>query len=192
MGLGKTVQVLAFLQSLKEEQKPPAAHLLVVPKSLLINWLREAERFTPELHFLDYSGSDRSPDKKAFDEVDVVLTTYGIVLRDIEKLRKYHFDLVILDESQAVKNPLSQISKAVRLLNANQRFVLSGTPIENNTFELWSQFAFLQPGLLGSLEAFRREFANPIEGEGDEVSAETLRKLVHPFILRRTKSQVAP
>ncbi|GAB4470307.1 MAG: hypothetical protein Kow0088_03060 [Anaerolineales bacterium] len=192
MGLGKTVQVLAFLQSLKESQKPTAAHLLVVPKSLLTNWQREAERFTPQLRFLDFSGADRPRDTQAFDKVDVVLTTYGIVLRDIERLRKYHFDLLILDESQAVKNPLAQSSKAVRLLNGNQRLVMTGTPIENNTFELWSQFAFLQPGLLGSLEAFRREFANPIEGEGDEESAETLRKLVYPFILRRTKSQVAP
>ncbi len=192
MGLGKTVQVLAFLQSLKERQEATAAHLLVVPKSLLINWQREAERFTPELRFLDYSTADRPKDLKAFDAVDVVLTTYGIVLRDIEKLRKYTFDTVILDESQAVKNPLAQSAKAVRLLNCRHRLVMTGTPIENNTFELWSQFAFLQPGLLGNLETFRREFAGPIEAEGDEETADTLRKLVHPFILRRTKAQVAP
>ncbi|MCX8061402.1 MAG: DEAD/DEAH box helicase [Anaerolineales bacterium] len=192
MGLGKTVQVLAFLQSLKETQKPEAAHLLVVPKSLLINWQREAERFTPELRMFDYSTADRPKDLRVFDEADVVLTTYGIVLRDVDKLRKYHFDIVILDESQAVKNPLAQSAKAVRLLNCNHRLVMTGTPIENNTFELWSQFAFLQPGLLGSLETFRNEFANPIESEGDAETAETLRKLVHPFILRRTKAQVAP
>lgn len=192
MGLGKTVQMLAFLQSLKETQKPASAHLLVVPKSLLVNWQREAERFTPQLKLLDYSKADRPKDFKAFAEADVVLTTYGIVLRDIERLRKYHFDIVILDESQAVKNPLAQSAKAVRLLKSNHRLVMTGTPIENNTFELWSQFAFLQPGLLGSLEAFRREFVSPIEGEGDEETIETLRKLVYPFILRRTKSQVAP
>jgi len=192
MGLGKTVQMLAFLQSLKENQQTSAPHLLVVPKSLLFNWQREAERFTPQLRILDYSGAERPKDIKPLEEVDVVLTTYGIVLRDIDKLRKYSFDIVILDESQAVKNPLAQSSKAVRLLNCRHRLVMTGTPIENNTFELWSQFAFLQPGLLGSLEAFRREFANPIEGEGDKESAETLRKLVHPFILRRTKTQVAP
>jgi|DewCreStandDraft_4_1066084.scaffolds.fasta_scaffold00003_391 non-specific serine/threonine protein kinase len=192
MGLGKTVQMLAFLQSLKETQKPASAHLLVVPKSLLVNWQREAERFTPQLKFLDYSKADRPKDLKVFDEVDVVLTTYGIVLRDIERLRKYHFDIVILDESQAVKNPLAQSARAVRLLKSNHRLVMTGTPIENNTFELWSQFAFLQPGLLGSLEVFRREFAAPIESEGNEETVETLRKLVHPFILRRTKSQVAP
>lgn len=192
MGLGKTVQMLAFLQSIKETQKPSTAHLLVVPKSLLVNWQREAERFTPELRFLDYSKADRPKDLEAFNEVDVVLTTYGIVLRDVEKLRKYHFDIVILDESQAVKNPLAQSAKAVRLLNSKHRLVMTGTPIENNTFELWSQFAFLQPGLLGNLETFRREFANPIEAKGDEETAETLRKIVHPFILRRTKAQVAP
>lgn len=192
MGLGKTVQVLAFLQSLKETRKPTSAHLLVVPKSLLVNWQREAERFTPQLKFLDYSKADRIKDLKAFDEADVVLTTYGIVLRDIERLRKYQFDIVILDESQAVKNPLAQSAKAVRLLKSNHRLVMTGTPIENNTFELWSQFAFLQPGLLGGLEAFRSEFAAPIEGEGDEETIEILRKLVYPFILRRTKSQVAP
>jgi non-specific serine/threonine protein kinase len=113
------------------------------------------------------------------------------MLRDIEILRKYNFHHVILDESQAIKNPLAKSAKATRLLKAEHRLVMTGTPVENNTFELWSQFAFLNPGLLGSMEYFKKEFANPIESAGDEKSAELLRKLIYPFILRRTKEQVA-
>jgi non-specific serine/threonine protein kinase len=194
MGLGKTVQVLAYLQSLQEQ--PPAesatASLLVVPKSLLANWQREAERFTPGLRFLEHMGNLRSKDTSVFNGYDVVLTSYGTMLRDIEILRGYRFSHVILDESQAIKNPLAKSSRATRLLQADHRLVMTGTPVENNTFELWSQFAFLNPGLLGSMDYFKHEFANPIESAGDEESAALLRKLIYPFILRRTKEQVAP
>jgi non-specific serine/threonine protein kinase len=192
MGLGKTIQALVFLQSLKEQGKRQAAALLVVPKSLIANWQREAERFTPELRILEFVGNARKKDASVFDQYDIILTTYGTMLRDIEFLRGYLFDYAILDESQNIKNPLAQSSKAARLLKTRHRLVMTGTPVENNTFELWSQFAFLNPGLLGSLDYFKREFATPIESRANEETTLLLRKLVYPFILRRTKKQVAP
>jgi len=192
MGLGKTIQVLVYLQSQQEQAQAESATLLVVPKSLLTNWQRESEKFTPSLRFLEYMGNFRSKDTSIFNNYDVVLTTYGTMLRDIEILREYQFSHIILDESQAIKNPLAKSAKAARLLHGEQRIVMTGTPVENNTFELWSQFAFLNPGLLGSMDYFKREFANPIESAGDEKATAMLRSLVYPFILRRTKEQVAP
>jgi len=202
MGLGKTVQVLAYLQSLQEQARAESeatsspkgrrASLLVVPKSLIANWQRESEKFTPSLRFLEYMGNFRNKDTSIFNDYDIVLTTYGTMLRDVELLREYKFNYVVLDESQAIKNPLAKSAKAARLLHADHRLVMTGTPVENNTFELWSQFAFLNPGLLGNMDYFKSAFANPIEARGDEDAAKTLRKLVFPFILRRTKDQVAP
>jgi non-specific serine/threonine protein kinase len=192
MGLGKTIQVLAYLQSLKEQSTDRNVTLLVVPKSLIVNWQRESEKFTPALRFLEYLGNIRNKDTSMFNDYDVVLTTYGTMLRDVELLHTYQFGHIILDESQAIKNPLAKSAKAARLLKADHRLVMTGTPVENNTFELWSQFAFLNPGLLGNMDYFRREFANPIESGGDEKAATLLRSLVYPFILRRTKEQVAP
>jgi len=191
MGLGKTVQALAFLQSLSESHAAKAATLLVLPRSLVFNWEREAARFTPGLRLLNHAGTTRVKDLAAFDEYDLVLTTYGIMLRDIEMLRQHRFHYVILDEAQAIKNPVSQSAKAARLLQADHKLTLTGTPVENSTLELWSQFSFLNPGLLGNLEHFRTEFAGAIEKRQDEVAAAFLRRLVHPFILRRTKDQVA-
>ncbi len=192
MGLGKTIETLVFLQSLKERNHSQAASLLVVPRSLLVNWQREAARFTPALRLHEYFGQGRSNDLFDFKDFDLVLTTYGVMLRDVEWLRKYKFHYVILDESQAIKNPLAKTAKAARLLHCDHRLALTGTPVENTTFELWSQFAFLNPGLLGNLEYFKSEFGSPIEKQGDEQSSDFLRKLVYPFILRRTKAQVAP
>ncbi|HNT73943.1 MAG TPA: SNF2-related protein [Anaerolineae bacterium] len=192
MGLGKTIQVLALLQSLREQNLRQGPSLLVVPKSLLVNWQREAARFTPDLRILEYTGITRAKDPAAFNDYDLVLTTYGVMLRDAESLRQSRFDYVILDESQNIKNPLAKSAKAARMLNAAHRLVLTGTPVENNTFELWSQFAFLNPGLLGNIEYFKREFATPIERHQDEEAAQMLRRLIYPFILRRTKEQVAP
>lgn len=192
MGLGKTIQVLAYLQSLREQGKPEAASLLVVPKSLLANWQREAARFTPQLTFLEYTGASRQKDTKIFNDYDVIITTYGTMLRDIELLRSYRFYYAILDESQAIKNAVSQSAKAARLINAQFRLSMTGTPVENNTFELWSQFAYTNPGLLGSQTYFKSEFAAPIENSQDAAAADLLKKLIYPFILRRTKEQVAP
>jgi non-specific serine/threonine protein kinase len=202
MGTGKTVQTLAFLQSLqaprtakgkrkKSATGASAAHLLVLPRSLITNWEREAAKFAPTLKVLDFSTGERIADIASVDDYDLVLTTYGVLLREIDRLQHYEFDTVILDEAQAIKNPLSESAKAVRQLKTRHRLTLTGTPVENSTIELWSQFAFLNPGLLGSLEYFREGFANPIEKQQDEASMHTLRKLVYPFILRRTKEQVA-
>ncbi|MBS1787908.1 MAG: DEAD/DEAH box helicase [Acidobacteria bacterium] len=201
MGTGKTIQTLCFLQSVREEyetrnqrkrkKEPRAAHLLVVPRSLVTNWMREAEKFAPSLKILDFAHAERAADIREFDEYDIVLTTYGILLREIERLLEYEFDTVILDEAQAIKNPVSESAKASRLLKCKHRLTLTGTPVENNTLELWSQFAFLNPGLLGSADYFREDFAGPIERQQDETATATLRRLVYPFILRRTKDQVA-
>jgi non-specific serine/threonine protein kinase len=192
MGLGKTIETLALLQSLKESGHAESASLLVLPRSLLVNWQREAARFTPDLKVYSHFGKERSTNVEFFNSHDLVITTYGTMLRDIKFLAKYRFHYVILDESQAIKNPLAKTSKAARLLKGDHRLVLTGTPVENSTFELWSQFAFLNPGLLGNLAYFKREFGNPIERKGDSQASDTLRKMVYPFILRRTKEQVAP
>ncbi len=192
MGLGKTVQVLVFLLSLREDGHAQAPDLIVVPRSLLVNWQREAERFTPSLKVLLHFGQTRRKEAGHFGDYDLVITTYGTMLRDIQMLRSFRFHYAVLDESQAIKNPLAKTSRAARRLNSDHRLVMTGTPVENTTFELWSQFAFLNPGLLGSLEYFKQEFGNPIEKQQDEQAAQLLRGMVYPFILRRTKDQVAP
>jgi non-specific serine/threonine protein kinase len=189
MGLGKTVQALSLLQN-EKARGVTAPSLIVCPTSVLFNWEREIQRFTPELRFLTHAGSERRR-LKQFENCDVVLTSYGVMRRDIEFLKDAKFHYAILDESQKIKNPLSQTAKAARLLQANYRLVLTGTPVENNTQELWSQFAFLNPGLLGSLNYFKGAFSRPIEKERDEASAQLLRKMVFPFVLRRTKNDVA-
>ncbi len=192
MGLGKTIQMLAYLQSQRDQAEVTSAALLVVPKSLLTNWQRESANFTPNLRILEYIGNEREKDVSIFDEYDIIITTYGTMLRDIEILREYRFDTVILDESQAIKNPLAKTAKAARLLNGARRLAMTGTPVENNSFELWSQFAFLNPGLLGNLDYFKRDFAKAIESRDGEAEANLLKRMVYPFILRRTKEQVAP
>ncbi|MCI0660478.1 MAG: DEAD/DEAH box helicase, partial [Acidobacteria bacterium] len=201
MGTGKTIQALCFLQSIKEtyqsrnkgkrRKESRAAHLLVVPRSLVTNWEREAEKFTPNLKLLNFASVERAANVREFANYDVVLTTYGILLREIERLMEYEFDTVILDEAQAIKNPVSESAKAARLLKSRHRLTLTGTPVENNTLELWSQFAFLNPGLLGTIDYFREDFSGQIERQNDERATRTLRRLVYPFILRRTKDQVA-
>ncbi|MEI7833157.1 MAG: SNF2-related protein, partial [bacterium] len=192
MGIGKTVQALVFLQSLYESGHATSASLIVMPRSLLENWAREAARFTPDLKVIIHADGDRSDDHASFDGYQLVLTTYGVMLRDLSMFKKYPFHYLVLDEAQAIKNPASQSARAARLLTGEHRLALTGTPVENSTEELWSLFAFLNPGQLGSQEAFREQFANPIQRNQDEAAAKALRTLVHPFILRRTKEQVAP
>lgn len=192
MGLGKTVQMLAFLASVYENESDAAPSLIVMPRSLLFNWQREAERFTPNLKTVVHFGNDRPKNTDHFGNYDLIFTTYGIMRRDIEMLKDYQFRALVLDESQAIKSPVTQVSKASRLLKGGQKLTMSGTPVENSTFELWSQFAFLNPGLLGGIDYFKREFGNPIEKHQDEDSAKFLKGMVYPFILRRTKQQVAP
>ena len=190
MGLGKTLQVLTFLQAQKEE-KPNTANLVVVPTTLIFNWQAEVQKFAPEIRVFVHRGIGRSKDTSIFQQYDIVLTTYGTLRSDIEYLKDYPFNYVVLDESQAIKNPQAQVSKAVKLLSAQNRLVMTGTPVENNTFDLYSQMDFLNPGLLGSQDFFRTEFATPIDKYRDENAALALRKLIYPFILKRTKDEVA-
>lgn len=190
MGLGKTVQTLALLQSLKEN-KIQGTSLLIMPTSLIYNWEKEAEKFTPKLRILNYTGVKRDKDEKAFVDYDLVITSYGIVRQDIDILEQFHFNYIILDESQVIKNPDSNIAKAVKKLNSTSRLILTGTPIENTTMDLWSQMSFLNPGLLGSKSFFRSQFQLPIEKKNDEAKTRKLFSIIKPFILRRNKSQVA-
>jgi hypothetical protein len=191
MGLGKTVQVLALLESRRAERAkkklPPT--LVVVPKSLVFNWKQEAARFTPKLRVFDHTGLGRAKTTDELAEWDVVLTTYGTLRRDVLLFKDFTFDYVILDESQAVKNASTESAKAVRLLKGNHRLAMSGTPVENHLGELWSLFEFLNPGMLGQASAFRLA-----GGAARNPDPETRRLLAHglrPFILRRTKQQVA-
>lgn len=190
MGLGKTLQMLAFIQS-KVNEFPNIKILVVVPASLIFNWQREAEKFCPELKLLNQTGVARDKEFEIFKQYNVILTTYALLRIDIEKLKEVAFDYVILDESQAIKNPMSQTAKAAKILNSKNRLIMTGTPIENNTFDLYSQFDFLNPGLLGSIENFRDSYATPIDRDRNEQAAESLRRLIYPFILSRKKEQVA-
>ncbi|HEV7379249.1 MAG TPA: DEAD/DEAH box helicase [Dyadobacter sp.] len=190
MGLGKTVQTLAFLQSQKE-QGITEPSMLIMPTSLLYNWMLEAKKFTPDLKVLTYTGTYREKNTEQFSNYDLILTSYGIVRLDIDFIQPFRFNYVILDESQAIKNPSSIISKAVRKLNATNRLILTGTPVENSTLDLWSQMSFINPGLLGTQSFFRDEFQIPIEKKNDSDKNKRLYNLIKPFILRRLKSQVA-
>ncbi|MEK7671309.1 MAG: DEAD/DEAH box helicase, partial [Bacteroidota bacterium] len=165
--------------------------LIVVPASPLFNWEKEIRRFTPDLTSLIYKGLDRKQFHESFGEYKLIVTSYGILRRDIEFLKEQEFLYVVLDESQNIKNPGSINAKAVRLLKAHHRLALSGTPVENNLMDLWSQFAFLNPGMLGSERSFSQNFARPIERHNDESTASALTRLIFPFILRRTKELVA-
>jgi non-specific serine/threonine protein kinase len=189
MGLGKTVQTLAFLMKEKEEGEG-GPFLIVCPTTVVFNWEHEIRRFTPGLSVVEHAGQERSRDAADFADTDIVLTSYGILLRDIALFRKIPFRVVVLDESQKIKNPSTLSSRAVRTLRVPLRLALTGTPVENRAVELWSQFAFLNPGLLGSLESFRREFAAPVDRDESPDAAAAVRRLTRPFILRRTKEAV--
>lgn len=189
MGLGKTVQTLALLQAEKEAGK--GTSLLIMPTSLIYNWEMEASRFTPDLKVLNYTGTLRNKDIKRFEKYDVVLTSYGITRLDVDLLKDFYFNYIILDESQVIKNPSSIIAKAVRELKSRYKLVLTGTPLENTTMDLWSQINFINPGLLGSQSYFRQEYQMPIEKKGDETKSKKLNSIIKPFVLRRHKSQVA-
>lgn len=190
MGLGKTVQTLAMLQKEKEKDKGSTS-LLIMPTSLIYNWEMEAGKFTPDLKILVYTGTNRKKDAEQFARYDLVLTSYGITRIDTEILSMFYFNYIILDESQAIKNPDSIISKSVRELKSRRRLILTGTPIENSTMDLWSQMSFVNPGLLGSETFFKKEYLIPIEKKRDELRTQRLNSLIKPFILRREKIQVA-
>ena len=190
MGLGKTVTTLAFLQKIREE-KPDAPSLLVLPTSLIYNWQKEAARFTPELRVMVHYGSQRSKDTGAFLFYDLIISSYGVLRSDIDFIRNFRFNYAILDESQSIKNATSANFKAVMDLNTRNRLILTGTPLENSTLDLWSQMSFINPGLLGSLSAFKKKYHNPIEKEKDETRLKVLSSKIKPFMLRRNKRQVA-
>ncbi len=194
MGLGKTVQVLALLESRRQLRETgtadrPGPSLVVVPKSLVFNWKEEAARFTPQLRVLDHTGIARSREGESFGEYDLIITTYGTLRRDALLFKDIRFDYCILDEAQAIKNASSESAKAARLLQADHRLALSGTPVENHLGELWSLFEFLNPGMLGSASVFRLTGAGARNPE-PEMRA-LLARALRPFILRRTKEQVA-
>ena len=165
--------------------------MIICPTSVIFNWIEEIARFTPELRVLNQTGIDRNRTSDHYKNYDIILTSYGTMRRDIVFLKDVQFNYVILDESQNIKNPVSLTAKSARLLRAKHRLALTGTPIENNTIELWSLFAFLNPGLLGNLTYFKGAFAKPIERDGDQPTAEILKKMIFPFLLRRTKDAVA-
>ncbi|MGA2711929.1 MAG: DEAD/DEAH box helicase [Bryobacteraceae bacterium] len=195
MGVGKTAQVLAMLEARRAQREagasgddaPRAPSLVVVPKSLVFNWKQEAARFTPKLRVLDHTGSVR--DVGLFDDFDIVLTTYGTLRRDAAEFRDIEFDYLVLDEAQNIKNANTGSAKAVRLLRGRHRLALSGTPVENHLGELWSLFEFLNPGMLGAASVFK------LTGAGARNPSPETRSLLaaalRPFILRRTKDQVA-
>ncbi len=195
MGLGKTIQTLALLQRVKEENDElgnvNSASLLIMPTSLIYNWEMEARRFTPKLRILNYTGTNRDKNVAQFKDYDLVLTSYGITRLDVDLLKSFYFNYLILDESQAIKNPDAHIAHAVKSLKSKYRLILTGTPIENSTLDLWSQISFINPGLLGRETFFRNEFLNPIEKKGDVDKTQKLYTLIKPFVMRRQKWQVA-
>ena len=186
MGLGKTLQAISVLTRLHE--KKGTKSLVVMPKSLIYNWESEIKRFSPKLKVGIYYGNFRNKD--IIKKSSVILTTYGTIRNDIEIIKDYNFDAVILDESQNIKNVNAQTTKAIMLLNAKHRIALSGTPIENNLSELYSLFRFLNPSMFGTMEEFNNYYAIPIQKENDQEAIEELKKKVYPFILRRIKKEV--
>jgi SNF2 family DNA or RNA helicase len=190
MGLGKTIQALSFLQHLKEVQDSLKS-LVVCPTTLMYNWENEIKKFAPSLTYYIHHGGARTKETLSDPTVDVIITTYGTLRSDIKEFVETAFDYVVLDESQAIKNPSSKVTKAVGLLRARNRLCMSGTPLQNNTFDIYAQMNFLNPGMLGSIEFFKQEFSIPIDKFGEKEQKDHLRKLLYPFILRRTKEQVA-
>lgn len=191
MGLGKTIQTLAHILIEKEAGRMDKPVLVVAPTSLMDNWKSEANRFAPELRVLILQGVERAERFDLIEESDLVLTTYALLPRDEEKLLPHEFHMLILDESHYIKNNRSKAAQTVGMLRARHRLCLTGTPLENHLGELWSQFHFLLPGLLGDEKTFNNEFRNPIEKMGDDVRRSLLGRRIKPFLLRRTKDKVA-
>jgi hypothetical protein len=189
MGLGKSLQVIAFILLLKNK-KGKRTHLIVVPTTLLVAWKDECAKFAPTLAVHIQHGASKIS-TKAFDEHDIILTSYGSMVSDILSLTAFTFDYIFLDESQNIKNPSSQRFKAALLLHGNNKITLSGTPFENNVWDLYAQFAFACPGLLGSRQYFRDMFAIPIGKFKSKRAIDALSKKIAPFILRRTKQEVS-
>ena len=191
MGLGKTIQTLAHLARLKEQGRLDGPALVVVPTSLVANWKAEAERFTPGLRLMSYYGPEREALLERHEDYDLIVTTYTLVVRDLERLSALNYDTIVLDEAQKIKNHKTKMAQALKSLRSHHRLALSGTPIENHLGELWSIFSFLMPGFLDTLSFFRRYYQIPIEKEHDRSRQEALNRRIRPFVLRRTKEKVA-
>ena len=191
MGLGKTIQTLAHILLEKEAGRLDAPALVVAPTSLMPNWQAEAARFAPGLRVLLLHGKERAAQFDAIGEHDLVLTTYALLGRDEEALRRHRYHLLILDEAQYIKNSRTKAAQTARLLDARHRLCLTGTPVQNHLGELWSQFNFLMPGLLGDERSFKADYRRPIEQGGDVQRKDFLARRVKPFMLRRTKDKVA-
>jgi superfamily II DNA or RNA helicase len=191
MGLGKTAQALAHLLLEKQSGRMDKPSLVVLPTSLIFNWKREAERFAPQLKLLSLHGKERAEHFPTIPQHDVIITTYPLLWRDVAALAEHDYHLLILDEAQTVKNVSSQAAQVVRKLNARHRLCLTGTPLENHLGELWAQFDFLLPGLLGDAKQFTKTWRTPIEKQGNKLRRDLLAKRVKPFILRRRKEDVA-
>jgi superfamily II DNA or RNA helicase len=191
MGLGKTAQTIAHIAVEKAAGRLDRPALIVVPTSLVTNWTAELKKFSPGLRLVILHGLDRHERRGQLAGADVVITTYTVLARDIEEMKDLAWHIVVLDEAQVIKSPDAKATRAVCQLDTRHRLCLSGTPIENNLGELWSQFAFLMPGLLGDRRGFAKRFRTPIEKKGDDVRRMQLVRRIKPFILRRTKSDVA-
>ena len=190
MGLGKTIQIIAFILSQRNKAKHNT-NILIVPTSLIFNWQQEVLKFAPSIKMHTIYGTDRIKNTNGFDQYELILTSYGTLLADIGFLKTYMFNYVFLDESQYIKNPDSQRYKAVRLLQSRNKIAITGTPIENNTFDLYGQLSFACPGLLGTKQYFKDIYAVPIDKFKVKKRATELQNKIRPFILRRTKQQVA-
>ena len=191
MGLGKTIQTLAHLLLEKQSGRMTSPCLIIAPTSLMSNWRREAHRFTPELTVLTLQGTERKQHFDKINDYDLILTTYPLLSRDEETLLKHDYYYLILDEAQVIKNPLAKAAQIVRQLHSIHRLCLTGTPMENHLGELWAQFDFLMPGFLGDSPAFKRLYRTPIEIHGSAEQKSRLSRRVAPFMLRRTKQEVA-
>lgn len=190
MGLGKTLQAITFLQFIKNKYDSPTS-IVICPTSLIYNWQLEFEKFAPELKYYVYYGLGRTNEELKFSDYDVVITSYGVARNDVESLMDAGWEYIILDESQTIKNPDAGITKAMMLYKARNRFILSGTPMQNNTFDLYAQFNFLNSGIFGSKDFFRNEFATQIDRNSNKDVAVLLKRMIKPFMLRRTKGEVA-
>jgi hypothetical protein len=191
MGLGKTIQTLSHILVEKEAGRLTTPALVVAPTSLMVNWQAEAARFTPGLRVLALTGKDRLQRFGEMAQADLVLTSYALLPRDEDVLRQQRFHLLILDESQYIKNHRSKAAQTAGLLKASHRLCLTGTPMQNHLGELWAQFHFLMPGLLGEEKTFNTQFRKPIEKQGDNARNAFLIRRIKPFLLRRTKDHVA-
>lgn len=190
MGLGKTLQTIALLLWAKNKNKRKLS-LVIAPTSVVSNWAREIQKFAPSLTTVIWQGPDRHDLRPELDDADVMITSYALLRRDEDFLNTLDLRYVILDEAQHIKNPLSATARAAKALKSERRLALTGTPIENRLSEIWSIFDFVAPGLLGTLKSFEERYSRPID-RGDQESAEKLRTIIHPLVMRRTKSEVAP